>query len=73
MKLKKENINKNGSKTKEIRIKRTKNKFNIKIRWNQMLKDIKIQKPTVKLTLFKKAKFILVIEFDIMVTCIKAS
>ena len=49
------------------------NKFKIKIRWNQMLKDIKIQKLTVKLTLFKKAKFRLVIEFDITITCTKAS
>jgi hypothetical protein len=35
--------------------------------------DIKIQKPIVKSTLLKKAKFMLVIELDTMITYTKAS
>jgi hypothetical protein len=35
--------------------------------------DIKIQKPTVKSTFLKKAKFMLVIELDTMITYTKAS
>jgi len=39
IKLIKKIFNKKGSKTKEIAIKRMRTKFNIKIIWNQMLRD----------------------------------
>jgi len=37
--IEKENFNKKGSKIISITIKRIKTKFNMKIKWNKMLKD----------------------------------
>jgi hypothetical protein len=39
------------------------------IAYDVNLANINIQKPTVKSILFKKAKFMFVIEFDTMITC----